>query len=235
MIGFFSPRVYIQVCRQIVRWVLPLLIGLFPMIGYWIFIQVPIDATQGAVFRMIYIHVPMAIASMMLLIVVGILSSVHWVWHIKVADWIASLAAKWGACCTAITLITGSLWGYYTWGTWWVWDARLTSVLMLFFIYLAYIIVDQASERYLISKQALVIISLLGIVDIPLVHYSVQWWQSLHQGSTLLNLSQQTMPWPMLWPLLVMIVALALTITVVIAHGVLKRSLNQQSYESASS
>nr|WP_258568860.1 cytochrome c biogenesis protein CcsA [Candidatus Synchoanobacter obligatus] len=190
----------------------------------WICWFVPADETQGEVFRLIYLHVPMAIGALLLYLVVAGCSIMHWVLRIKVADWIASASAKMGATCCALALMTGSVWGYYTWGTWWVWDARLTSFLMLFFLYLAYIAVDRASQKHLVSKQVLMIVSLIGVVDIPLIHYSVTWWQSLHQGSTLLRLSDNTMPWDMLWPLLMTIVLSALIVTSFIARSVLHRS-----------
>jgi len=193
---------------------------------------VPNDQAQGGIFRIIYIHVPMAIAALSLFIIVAIMSALSWVFHIKVANWIASVSAKVGAFCTLITLLSGAYWGYYTWGDWWVWDARLTSMLMLFFIYLAYIIIDQAAERYLISKQALLVVSVIGVIDIPLIHYSVIWWQSLHQTSTLLNLSNHTMPWEMLWPLIASIAMCALAIVTFISYAILKR-VNR--YESSAS
>lgn len=232
MIALFSPKVYIPICCAISRWIAPCVTIISPILLFWIIFYVPSDLTQGSVFRIIYIHVPMALASMLLFIVVGVMSMLHWVLHIKVADWIATAASRIGLFSTVVTLVTGSIWGYYTWGTWWVWDARLTSMLMLFFIYLAYIITDEASNQYLISKQALVIISVIGMVDIPLIHYSVTWWQSLHQGSTLLNLSNQTMPWEMLWPLILAIILCAMTTTLLIAHFV-KYKTKKLAYESS--
>ncbi len=208
MISLFSPKVCKRICRLTTKWT---------NISFWFLLPVtlasvlltPADMTQGDIFRMIYIHVPMAFASLSLFIVLTVMSSLSWIFHIKIAKHIASIAARIGVVCTLITLVTGAIWGFYTWGDWWVWDARLTSYLMLGLIYLAYIVMDQAVIEYKASEKSLVIISWVGLIDIVLVHYSVMWWQSLHQQSTLLNVTKNTMPWSMLAPLILSILCAA--------------------------
>ncbi len=185
-------------------------------------LQTPTDSTQGDIYRIIYFHVPMAFTSLALLLVVVVMSSLSWVFHLKVAKQLASICAKVGTFCTFATLISGSIWGFFTWGDWWVWDARLTTYLMLGFVYAAYCIMDQAVNEYRVSEKALVVLAWIGFADMILVHYSVLWWQSLHQQSTLLNLSQQTMPWSMLWPLLLAILCVIVSVTIYISKALVR-------------
>jgi len=169
----------------------------------------PPDYQQGDGFRIIYIHVPAAIMSLVVFAYMAVASAVGLIWRLRMAHAVTAAAAPVGAAFTLLALVTGSLWGKPMWGTYWVWDARLTSELILFFIYLGYIAVVNAFPDQRTGDRAGAILALVGAVDVPIVHYSVQWWTTLHQGATL-KLSGSSMATSMLWPLLTMMVAFLL-------------------------
>ncbi len=172
-------------------------------------ILAPPDYQQGDGFRIIYIHVPSAIMSLFVFAYMAVASAVGLIWRLRMAHAVTAAAAPIGAAFTLMALVTGSLWGKPMWGTFWVWDARLTSELVLFFIYLGYIAVANAFPDQRTGDRAGAILALVGAIDVPIVHYSVHWWATLHQGATL-KLSGSNMPASMLWPLLVMMVAFLL-------------------------
>ncbi|HEX5314204.1 MAG TPA: heme ABC transporter permease [Gammaproteobacteria bacterium] len=165
----------------------------------------PPDYQQGDGFRIIYIHVPSAWLSMLLFAIMALASIAGLVWRLRMAHAITAAAAPIGAAFTFLALLTGSLWGKPMWGTYWVWDARLTSELILFFIYLGYIALANAFSDQRTGDRAGAILAIVGAVDVPIIHYSVQWWTTLHQGASL-SLSGSAIAPSMLWPLLVMIV-----------------------------
>ncbi len=167
----------------------------------------PTDHQQGDGFRMIYIHVPAAFLSLMIYAIIFIHSVIFMVWHIKLADQIANNSALMGATFTVIALVSGALWGKPMWGTWWIWDARLTSELILLFLYFGYMGLRSAIRDPIRSAKAGAIIAIVGMVDIPIVHFSVEWWATLHQGATLAKLTKPSIANAMLYPLLAMIAA----------------------------
>ena len=221
MIRLFSPKYYQPICRFLYHRLPPFTFGLFLFLCYWILFSVPQDINQGLAFKWIYVHVPCAFASMALYLVMALCSILKWVYHIKVAGWISSITAKIGCLATALAISSGSIWGYYTWGVMWVWDPRLTTELMMLMLYLAFILADQAAVMNRSSYKLPMVIGVIGVFNLPLIHYSVVWWQSLHQGSTLLNLSNQTMPWDMLWPLMLSILTAACAIVSIVAARIL--------------
>jgi len=154
----------------------------------------PADYQQGESFRIIYIHVPSAWMSML-------------VYFIMVAEVVAKVSAPIGATFTLIALVTGAVWGKPMWGTWWVWDARLTSELILLFLYLAYISLNNAFDNPKTAAKASSILAIVGLVNLPIIHYSVKWWNTLHQGSMFNDMSNPSMHPDMLWPLLIMVFA----------------------------
>jgi len=168
----------------------------------------PPDYQQGNAFRIMYLHVPAAIWSLLIYIIMSIAVIVFLVWKIKLADVIAKISAPIGALFTAICLITGAIWGRPTWGAWWIWDARLTSELLLLFIYFAIIALRSVLPSPAFAARASGFFTLIALVNIPIIHYSVNWWNTLHQGSSLSLLSATIAP-GMLHPLLAMIVAFA--------------------------
>lgn len=183
----------------------------------------PADYQQGDSFRIIYVHVPSAWMSMFVYVSMAVAAAVGLIWRIKVADMVARASAPLGASFTFLALVTGSLWGKPMWGTWWVWDARLTSELILLFLYLGYMALNAAFEDPRSGARASAVLALVGVVNIPIIHFSVEWWNTLHQGATVTKLSAPSIHISMLIPLLLMAAAFMLY------HGavVLLRSRNE--------
>lgn len=162
----------------------------------------PADITQGEVFRIIYIHVPMAALSMALYLGMCLFVLLERGWHLKMADQYALACAIVGTTVTLLTIITGSIWAKPTWGTWWVWDARLTSEVVLLGLFISYWVIKVGIKPDKTAKEISSYIALIGAINIPFIHYSVQWWYTLHQGPTILQLATPKMPWVMLYPLI---------------------------------
>ncbi|OBX18245.1 heme ABC transporter permease [Erythrobacter sp. QSSC1-22B] len=181
MHGFANPKRFLSLAR----WLTPLLLvgGLVLVTGalLWGFFVVPPDRLMGETVRILFLHVPAAWLGMGGWSAIALSSLVYLVWRHPLANLAARGAAVPGLVFTALCLITGSIWGRPTWGTWWVWDGRLTSMLVLAFLYLAYIALAQAAEREGVSPRIPAIFGLLGAVNIPIINRSVVWWNSLHQ------------------------------------------------------
>ena len=167
----------------------------------------PPDYQQGDSFRIIYIHVPAAWMSLAGYAFMAVSAFVALVWRMKLAELMVLAAAPVGAAFTLITLVTGSIWGRPMWGTWWDWDPRLTSELVLFFLYIGVIALAQAFEDRRAGRRAACLLALIGIVNVPIVHYAVTWWNSLHQGPTVRVFGESSIHPSMLWPLLAMALA----------------------------
>jgi heme exporter protein C len=180
---------------------------LFAVGLYGAFFYAPADYQQGESFRIIYIHVPSAWMSMFVYMVMAGAGAAGLIWKTKVSDAVARSCAPLGASFTFLALATGSLWGKPMWGTWWVWDARLTSELILLFLYLGYIALQSAIDDRRTAARAGAILALVGVVNIPIIHYSVIWWNTLHQGPTISKLDSPSIHIDMLIPLLVMAIA----------------------------
>ncbi len=170
----------------------------------------PADYQQGNSVRIMYLHVPTAMASMGLYVVMAVAAAVGYIWRIKLAHIMAISIAPVGAAMTFIALFTGSFWGRPAWGTWWVWDARITSELILLFLYLGFISLHKAFEDREVADRAAGIVAMVGIINVPIIHFSVKWWNTLHQGATISKFGKPTIETPMLIALLVMIVAVFL-------------------------
>ena len=164
----------------------------------------PPDYQQGQAVRIMYVHVPAAYLASLAYAVVAVASAVSLIWRHPLADIAAQEAAPLGAGFTLICLISGSLWGEPMWGTWWVWDARLTSVLVLFFLYLGYIALVHAFDDPTRGARAGAILALVGVVNLPIIKFSVDWWSTLHQPESIFRLGGPTIAAAMLWPLAVM-------------------------------
>lgn len=163
----------------------------------------PPDYQQGNGFRILYVHVPAAWMSLFIYTSMAAAGAVALIWRVKIAEVFLVASAPIGASFTALTLVAGSLWGKPMWGTWWVWDARLTSELILLFLYLGIIALYNAIEDTRSASRACSILALVGVVDIPIIHYSVKWWNTLHQGASL-SLNSSKIATSMLIPLLIM-------------------------------
>ena len=192
------------------KWGAPLFGGLAIVLaaaGLWLGFTAPEDYQQGDTVRVMFIHVPAAWLSMFAYICLGVASFLSLVFRHALADAAAKSAAPLGAGFTALALVTGSLWGRPMWGTWWVWDARLTSVLVLFLFYLAYMALRSALDDETKAARACAILALVGLVNLPVVHWSVNWWNSLHQGVTVFAKGGPKMAPVYLAPLLLMVLA----------------------------
>ncbi|MGD9600898.1 MAG: heme ABC transporter permease CcmC [Gammaproteobacteria bacterium] len=170
----------------------------------------PADYQQGESFRIIYVHVPSAWLSMFAYMVMAGAGALSLVWKVKLGDALARAAAPLGASFTALALATGCLWGKPMWGTWWVWDARLTSELLLLFLYLGYLALQSAIDDRRAAARAGAVLAVVGVVNIPIIHYSVEWWSTLHQPATITKFGAPSMATSMLVPLLLMALAFQL-------------------------
>ncbi|HXE16467.1 MAG TPA: heme ABC transporter permease [Stellaceae bacterium] len=164
----------------------------------------PPDYQQGEAVRIMYVHVPAAYMASLVYAVVALGSAVALIWRHPLADIAAQEAAPLGAGFTLICLVSGSLWGEPMWGTWWVWDARLTSVLVLFFLYLGYMALVNAFDDPARGAKAGAILALVGVVNLPIIKFSVDWWNTLHQPASIFRLGGPTIAAAMLWPLFIM-------------------------------
>ena len=170
---------------------------------------VPEDYRQGDAYRIIFIHVPASWMALMIYVVIALSSAAGFIWRHPLADLIAKSSAPIGAAFTLISLVTGSFWGAPMWGTWWVWDARVTSMLVLFFLYLGYIALSNAYDDPTKGARASGILALVGIVNIPIIKFSVDWWNTLHQPATISKFDRPSMDSSMIAPLLLMILGFA--------------------------
>lgn len=162
----------------------------------------PPDYQQGDAFRIIYVHVPSAWLSLFGYVFLAVAAGIGLIWRIKLAHVMARAAAPVGASFTFLALATGSLWGQPMWGTWWVWDARLTSELILLFLYLGYSALANAFDDTQRGDRASAVLALVGVINVPIIHYSVEWWHTLHQPATITKFGAPSITWDMLWPLL---------------------------------
>ena len=202
-----SPKHFYRIAGAFIPWLGGLTVLLFLAGLYLGLVAAPPDYQQGESYRIMFIHVPSAWMSMFVYVFMAVLSGIHLIWNIKLADVMASSSAVLGASFTFLALVTGSLWGKPMWGTWWVWDARLTSELILLFLYLGYIALVSAIEDKRAAGRAGGVLILVGVVNIPIIHYSVEWWNTLHQGPTVTKLDKPSIHFSMLLPLLVMALA----------------------------
>jgi heme exporter protein C len=166
----------------------------------------PPDYQQGESVRIMFVHVPAAWLALLVYLVVAGASLVALVWRHPLAEIAAQAAAPLGAAFTLVCLVTGSLWGRPMWGTWWAWDARMTSVLVLFFLYLGYIALVNAFDDMTRGARAGSVLALVGVVNLPIIKFSVDWWNTLHQAESVFRAGGPTIDASMLWPLLVMAV-----------------------------
>lgn len=192
------------------KWV-PWLLGLtavLMLVGlYWGLLVAPADYQQGESYRIIYVHVPSAWMSMFVYVVMAGAGFVAIVWRTKLSEIVVSECAIIGAMFTALALVTGMLWGKPTWGTYWQWDARMTSELILLFLYFGIIAVHSVIEEPRTAARVASILAIIGVINIPIIHYSVTWWSSLHQPNMQLISKTPSVHPSMLYPLLVMATA----------------------------
>lgn len=170
----------------------------------------PQDYQQGDAVRIMYVHVPSAWLASFLFFSLAISCIFYLVWKHPLADLISNAIAPIGAIFSILTLVTGSLWGKPMWGTWWVWDARLTSMLILFFFYLGYMLLSNAFERKIDGSKSASVLAIIGLINLPIIKFSVDWWHTLHQPSSILRMDGPSIDKEMLLPLTLMMVGFSL-------------------------
>ena len=202
-----SPKWFYGFAGILQPWFAIAALGLLTWGALWGLAFAPADYQQGNSFRIMYVHVPAAILSQSIFLGMAVAGAVGLVWKMKVAFMVARSCIAIGATFTAIALVTGAIWGKPTWGAYWVWDARLTSTLVLFFLYAGIMALNQAiSERHIAGK-ATAILAIVGTINIPIIKYSVEWWNTLHQGPTVTKFEKPSAHITMLLPLLYMLIA----------------------------
>ena len=223
-----NPTVFLAVARRALPWLAALTCALLA-IGLYLGFRAPPDYQQGETVKIMYLHVPAAWLSTFIYGVMTLAALGTLVWRHPLADAAQKAAAPLGAGFTLICLVTGSLWGKPMWGTFWVWDARLTSVLVLFILYLGLIALWRSIEEPGRAARAAAILTLVGAVDLPIIKFSVDWWNTLHQPASVFRVGGPTIAPELLWPLLIMAIAftfLFLTLHVMaIRNEILRRRL----------
>ena len=202
-----SPPTFYRVSGRVLPWLYAATLALGAW-GLWLgLFASPADYLQGESVRILYIHVPCAWMSLFAYIAMAVAGFVGLVWRIKIAELFAMASAPVGAAFTFVTLATGSLWGRPTWGTYWTWDARLTSELVLLFLYFGVMGLYRAYDDPRRGARAAALLTLIGLVNIPIVHFSVNWWNTLHQGQSIRLMGESSIHPSMLTPLLLMAAA----------------------------
>jgi heme exporter protein C len=201
-----NPNLFMRIARAILPWLwvatsITLAVGL-----YLALFSSPSDYQQGETVRIMYVHVPAAWMALFVYVLMAVASAVALIFRHPLADAAAKTAAPLGAAFCFLSLATGSIWGKPMWGTWWVWDARLTSMFVLMLLYLGYIAVWRAFEDPHRAAGLARIVALVGVINIPVVKFSVDWWNTLHQPASVIKMSGPAIDPSMLWPLLLMAV-----------------------------
>lgn len=227
-----SPRWFYEKTTSWLPWLgaataILLLVGLV-----WGLAFAPADYKQGNSYRIIYIHVPAAFLALAGYYIMALSGAIGLIWKMKLPYMVMSSVAPIGAVLTFISLVTGSIWGKPTWGTWWEWDARITSMLILFFLYLGTIALQKAFTHRESADKACAVLALVGMVNIPIIYKSVDWWYTLHQPATIKFIGESTIDPSMKYPLFTMIVAFylffALTLILFTRREILRREIRTQ-------
>ena len=202
-----SPKWFYEISGKLMPWIAAFSLLALVVGSVWGLVFAPQDYQQGNSFRIIYIHVPAAILAQSCYMMLAVAGVVGLVWRMKLADVALQCAAPIGAWMTFVALITGSIWGKPTWGTYWEWDARLTSMLILLFLYFGIIALRMAINNRDTAAKATSVMAIVGVINIPIIKYSVDWWNTLHQPATFTITEKPAMPPEMWLPLLVMVLA----------------------------
>jgi len=221
LIDLANPTRFLQLAHRALPWLFEITAAVFA-VGLYLAYAAPDDYQQGATVKIMFIHVPAAWLGTFAWILMSIAGLGTLVWRHPLADVAAKAAAPIGAAFTLMCLVTGSLWGRPMWGTYWVWDARLTSVLVLFLLYLGLLALWQAIEEPGRAGRAAAILALVGAVNVPIIHYSVVWWNTLHQPASVFRVGGPSIDPSLLAPLLVM--ALAFTLLFILLHLISMRA-----------
>ncbi|VAW92709.1 Cytochrome c-type biogenesis protein CcmC, putative heme lyase for CcmE [hydrothermal vent metagenome] len=201
---FSAPKNFYPLAGKMIPWFWGLTIVLLVVGLYLSFFVAPTDYKQGESYRIIYIHVPAAWMSMLIYLVMAIYAIIGLAWKVRLADMMASALAPTGAMFTFLALWTGAFWGKPTWGTYWVWDARLTSELILLFLYIGFISLQSAIDDPRRAAKASGLLAIVGVINLPIIYFSVQWWNTLHQGASVSPTMEPKMATIMLTTMLIM-------------------------------
>lgn len=201
-----SPRWFYEKSTAWLPWLISIALILLVVGSVWGLGFAPADAKQGNSYRIIFIHVPAAFLALAGYYIMAISGAIGMIWRMKVSFVVLRAAAPIGAILTFVSLFTGAVWGKPTWGTWWVWDARITSMLILFFLYLGVMALQNAFESEDSANKASAILALVGTVNIPIIYKSVDWWYTLHQPATIKFTEASTIDPSMKYPLLIMVI-----------------------------
>ncbi len=198
---FANPARFMRLSSRLLPWLIAATIGLLAVGSYMAWFASPPDYQQGETVRIMYVHVPSAWLAMGGYTFIALASAVYLIWTHPLADVLARSTAPIGAAFAFITLVTGAIWGKPTWGAWWVWDARLTSMLVLFFLYVGYIALNHSMPEVQRNGKIPAILALVGVINIPIIKFSVEWWNTLHQPASVFRAGGPTIDASMLWPL----------------------------------
>jgi heme exporter protein C len=201
---FANPNRFLRLAATLLPWCAMAAAACLALGLYFSLFASPVDYQQGEAVRIMYVHVPAAWMAIFVYTLVAAASAGALIWRHPLADLLAQAASPVGAAFTLLALVTGSLWGKPMWGAWWVWDARLTSVLVLFFLYLGHIALSRAFEDATRGNRAAAVLAIVGFVNVPIIHFSVEWWNTLHQPASVFRLGGPTIAPEMLVPLLLM-------------------------------
>ena len=204
---YSSPAAFYPLAGRMIPWfaipaVILFIVGLY--VGFFV---APTDFQQGEAYRIMFIHVPAAWMGMLLYVLMAFYAGIGWAFNARLASMMASALAITGAMFTLLSLITGALWGKPTWGTYWAWDARMTSTLILLFLYIGFISLQAAIDDPKRADRAGAVLAIVGVINVPIIYFSVQWWNTLHQGATIRMMGKPTIAAPMLAALLIMLAA----------------------------
>jgi len=227
-----SPPYAYAVARRFRPWLLWPALLLMGWAAYAGLFVVPPDYQQKDAYRIIFVHVPSASMSLIIYSIMAVSSAIGLIWRMKLAHAVAAACAQAGTVFTVLALATGSIWGRPMWGAWWAWDPRLTSELILLFLYLGYMALRASFDDIGRADRACAVLAIVGVVNVPIIHYSVVWWNSLHQGTTLSIFGKSAIDPSMVTPLLAMLLAFALYFAAILCDGVcaeiLRRERNAQ-------
>ncbi len=229
---YSSPASFYPVAARLTPWFTALAV-LFGVAGLYIsFFVAPTDFRQGEAYRIMFIHVPAAWMSMFIYVVMAAYATAGFVWNTRLSSMMARSLAPTGALFTFIALWSGSFWGKPMWGTWWVWDARLTSELILLFLYIGYMSLYAAIEEPRRAARASGLFALVGVINVPIIYFSVQWWNTLHQGASISFKNAPTMAASMLTAIVVMTLCFWMYTIAVVLTRVRAEILEQERHTS---
>lgn len=204
---YAAPANFYPLAGKMIPWFTAITVILF-MVGFYVgFFVAPTDFQQGQSYRIIFIHVPAAWMGMFLYVLMAIYAGIGWAFNARLASMMATAISTTGAIFTLISLATGSLWGRPAWGVWWVWDARMTSTLILMFLYIGFISLQSSIDDPRRADRAGAVLALVGLINVPIIYFSVRWWNTLHQGASIRIASKPTIAPTMLAAMLIFLAA----------------------------